>query len=57
LKDTYGHGTGFGQSAIFTAIGGLSVLIGITPAALGIKESLLMFSSRFPGITQSQALK
>jgi uncharacterized membrane protein YbhN (UPF0104 family) len=56
MKDSYGHGIGFLQSAIFTAIGGLSFLIGITPAALGIKESLLMFSSRFLGITQSQAL-
>jgi uncharacterized membrane protein YbhN (UPF0104 family) len=56
MKDAYGHGIGFLQSAIFTAIGGLSFLIGITPAALGIKESVLMFSSRFLGITQSQAL-
>src|SRR5208283_767021 len=56
MKDTYGHGIGFLQSAIFTAIGALSLLISITPAALGIKESLLMFSSQFLGITQSQAL-
>jgi len=56
MKDAYGHGIGFLQSTIFTAIGALSLLISITPAALGIKESLLMFSSQFLGITQSQAL-
>ncbi|MGO9018448.1 MAG: lysylphosphatidylglycerol synthase domain-containing protein [Syntrophobacteraceae bacterium] len=56
MKDTYGNGIGFLQSAIFTTIGALSLLISITPAALGIKESLLMFSSQFLGITQSQAL-
>jgi uncharacterized membrane protein YbhN (UPF0104 family) len=56
VKDTHGHGIGFLQAAIFSSIGTLSFLIGITPAALGIKESLLMFSSQFLGITQSQAL-
>lgn len=56
IKDTYGNGIGFLQAAIFSAIGALSFLISITPAALGIRESLLMFSSRFLGITQSQAL-
>jgi uncharacterized membrane protein YbhN (UPF0104 family) len=56
MKDSYGHGIGFLQAAIFSEIGTLSFLIGITPAALGIKESLLMFSSQFLGITQSQAL-
>ncbi len=56
MKDAYGHGIGFPQSTIFTMIGALSLLISITPAALGIRESLLMFSSQFLGITQSQAL-
>src|SRR5208337_3053753 len=50
MKDTYGNGIGFLQAAIFTAIGTLSFFISITPAALGIKENLLMFSSRFLGI-------
>ncbi len=56
MKDPYGNGIGFVQAAIFTAIGTLSFLVSITPAALGIKESLLMFSSRFLGIAPSQAL-
>jgi uncharacterized membrane protein YbhN (UPF0104 family) len=56
MKDPHGNGIGFLQATIFTAIGTLSFLISITPAALGIKESLLMFSSRFLGITPSQAL-
>lgn len=56
MTDANGNGIGFLQAAIFSAIGALSFLISITPAALGIKESLLMFSSKFQGITQSQAL-
>jgi uncharacterized membrane protein YbhN (UPF0104 family) len=56
MKDPYGNGIGFLQATIFTAIGSLSFLVSITPAALGIKESLLMFSSRFLGITPAQAL-
>lgn len=56
MKDPFGNGIGFLQSAVFTAIGSLSFLAGITPAALGIKESLLMFSSQFLGISPSQAL-
>lgn len=56
MKDTHGNGIGFLQASIFSAIGALSLLISITPAALGIKESLLMFSSQFLGITQTQAL-
>jgi len=56
VKDAHGNEIGFLQASIFSAIGMLSFLISITPAALGIKESLLMFSSQFLGITQSQAL-
>ncbi len=56
MKDPHGNGIGFLQAAIFTAIGTLSFLVSVTPAALGIKESLLMFSSRFLGITPAQAL-
>ena len=56
MKDPHGNGIGFLQATIFTAIGTLSFLISVTPAALGIKESLLMFSSQFLGITPSQAL-
>jgi uncharacterized membrane protein YbhN (UPF0104 family) len=56
MKDTHGNGIGFLQASIFSCIGALSFLISITPAALGIKESLLMFSSQFLGISQSQAL-
>ncbi len=56
MKDTHGDGIGVLQASIFSAIGALSFLISITPAALGIKESLLMFSSQFLGIKQYQAL-
>ena len=56
IKDTHGNGIGFLQAAIFSAIGCLSGIISVTPAALGIKEGLLMFCSHFLGITQSQAL-
>ena len=56
MKDLHGNGIGFIQAAIFSAIGSLSFLISITPASLGIKEGMLMFSSQFLGITQSQAL-
>jgi uncharacterized membrane protein YbhN (UPF0104 family) len=56
MKDIRGNEIGFLQAAIFSEIGGLSFFIGITPAAFGIKESVLMFSSQFLGITQSQAL-
>jgi uncharacterized membrane protein YbhN (UPF0104 family) len=56
MKDAHGNEIGFLQAAIFSCIGALTFLISITPAALGIKESLLMFSSRFLGISQSQAL-
>lgn len=55
-RDIQGREIGFLQAAIFSAIGGLSGLISITPAALGIKESILMFSTRFLGISRSQAL-
>ncbi len=56
MQDPSGQDIGFLQATIFTAIGSLSLLVSITPAALGIKESLLMFSSQFLGISQSQAL-
>lgn len=56
MTDPSGHGIGFLQATIFTAIGSLAFLISITPAALGIKESVLMFSSQFLGISPSQAL-
>jgi uncharacterized membrane protein YbhN (UPF0104 family) len=56
MKDPHGNGIGFLQATIFTTIGTLSFLVSITPAALGIKESLLMFSSRFLEIAPSQAL-
>lgn len=56
MNDTSGSSIGFVQSLIFTTIGGLSMFVGITPAALGIRESLLMFSSNFLGISPAQAL-
>jgi uncharacterized membrane protein YbhN (UPF0104 family) len=56
MTDPSGHGIGFLQATIFAAIGSLAFLISITPAALGIKESVLMFSSQFLGISPSQAL-
>lgn len=56
MKDVHGDGIGLLQASIFSCIGALSFLVSITPAALGIKESLLMFASQFLGITQSQAL-
>jgi len=56
MKDAHGDGIGLLQASIFSCIGALSFLISITPAALGIREGLLMFSSHFLGISQSQAL-
>ncbi len=56
MKDAFGNAIGFSQSVVFTAISSLSVFVGITPAALGIRESLLMFSSEILGISPSQAL-
>lgn len=56
MKDASGNSVGFLKSIIFTAIGVFSLLVSITPAALGIREALLMFSSQFLGISPSQAL-
>jgi uncharacterized membrane protein YbhN (UPF0104 family) len=56
MRDASGEAIGFLQSVIFTSIGALSILLSVTPAALGIKESLLMFSSESLGISPSQAL-
>lgn len=55
-RDASGNAVGFLQSVIFTMIGALSLFVSITPSALGIRESLLMFSSEFLGISPSQAL-
>ena len=56
MKDGHGNGIGFVQAAIFFSIGSMSVIISVTPSALGIRETLLMFCSRFLGITPAQAL-
>lgn len=56
MKDAHGNGIGFLQAAIFSSIGSMSVIISVTPSALGIRETLLMFCSRFLGITPAQAL-
>lgn len=56
MKDVHGHGIGILQAAIFSAIGGLSLYISVTPSALGIRETLLMFCSQFLGISPAQAL-
>lgn len=56
MKDGAGDPIGFLQSLIFSSIGSLSLLVSITPAALGIRETLLMFSSQFLEISPSQAL-
>lgn len=56
MKDARGETIGIAQSAVFSAVGSLAVFVGLTPAALGIRESLLMFSSEILGITPAQAL-
>ncbi len=56
MKDSAGVSIGFLKSVSFTAIAILSLLISLTPAALGIKEGMLMLSSQFLGISPSQAL-
>jgi uncharacterized membrane protein YbhN (UPF0104 family) len=56
MKDYRGNDISLLQASIFSAIGILTFLVSITPAALGIKESVLMFSSQFLRISQSQAL-
>jgi len=56
MKDISGNPIGLAQSIVFTAIASLSVFVGITPAALGIRESLLMFCSQTLGISPAQAL-
>jgi uncharacterized membrane protein YbhN (UPF0104 family) len=56
IKDANGNGIGLLQAAIFSSIAGLSLFISITPASLGIRETLLMFCSHFLGISPAQAL-
>ncbi|MEN6437830.1 MAG: lysylphosphatidylglycerol synthase transmembrane domain-containing protein [Syntrophobacter sp.] len=56
MRDAQGLPIGIAQSAVFSAIGSLAVFIGLTPAALGVRESLLMFSSEILGISPAQAL-
>ncbi|MHC1729156.1 MAG: YbhN family protein [Syntrophobacteraceae bacterium] len=56
MKDSFGNPIGYLQSLIFVSIGSLSGLVSITPGAFGIRESLLMFSSQFLGISPAQAL-
>lgn len=56
MKDASGNAIGFFQSSIYTAVAVLSLLVSITPSALGIREGLLMVSSQFLGISPSQAL-
>lgn len=56
MKDIHGSPIGLAQSAVFSAISGFSIFVGLTPAALGVRESVLMFSSEILGITPLQAL-
>jgi len=56
MKDAQGAPIGIAQSAVFSTIGSLAVFVWLTPAALGVKESLLMFCSDILGISPAQAL-
>lgn len=56
MKDVNGGDIGLFQSILFTAVGTISFLLSITPAGLGIRESVLMVSSDLLGITPAQAL-
>ena len=56
MEDISGNPVGLLQAMIFTSIGHLTLLVAITPAALGIRETMLMFSAQFLGISPSQAL-
>ena len=56
MKDLAGNPIGFVQSVVFTSVATLSLLVALTPSALGIKEGLLMFCSESLGITPAQAL-
>jgi uncharacterized membrane protein YbhN (UPF0104 family) len=56
MKDVSGNPIGLLQAIVFSSFSVLSLLLAVTPAALGVKEGLLMFCSDLLGITPSQAL-
>jgi uncharacterized protein (TIRG00374 family) len=52
----FGMELSFAKAAYLTAIGGLSLLIQLTPAGLGINEAITVFSASTIGITPAQSL-
>lgn len=53
---TFGIDISFASALFLSAIGNLSILIGITPGNLGISEAITVFSASTIGITPAQSL-
>jgi uncharacterized protein (TIRG00374 family) len=53
---TFGIEVSFASALFLSAIGNLSILIGITPGNIGISEAITVFSAATIGITPAQSL-